>query len=79
MEKKEFLVASGMLVTTAMLGAFALDSSGASSEIAEEGYKNRRPHPNDFKEPILKAITLGLNAPNPHNTQAWKFKVINEL
>lgn len=39
MERKEFLVASGMLVTTAMLAAFVLDTSGASSEIPEEGYK----------------------------------------
>jgi hypothetical protein len=78
MERKEFLVTSGMLFTTAMLAACALDSNGASYENPEIDLKARRPNPDDFKEPILKAITLGLNAPNPHNTQAWKFKIINE-
>lgn len=78
MERKEFLFTSGMLITTAMLAACSLDSNGASLENPEVGLKGRRPDPNLFNEPILKAITLGLNAPNPHNTQAWKFKIINE-
>ncbi len=30
-----------------------------------------------FKEPILNAILFGITAPNPHNTQAWKFKILN--
>src|SRR5262249_25655827 len=29
--------------------------------------------------PIDKAIALGCNAPNPHNTQAWKFRNTSEL
>jgi len=40
--------------------------------------KNKRPHPNDFKEPIFKAIAYGITASNPHNTQAWKFKISNK-
>lgn len=28
--------------------------------------------------PILKAIRIGISAPNPHNTQAWKFKILND-
>ncbi|MDX1961038.1 MAG: hypothetical protein SFU98_20885 [Leptospiraceae bacterium] len=27
--------------------------------------------------PILMAINVGITAPNPHNTQAWKFKIIS--
>lgn len=78
MERKEFFVVSGMLITTAMLTACAIESNGSSGETSDDSPKKRRPDPNDFSEPILKAITFGLNAPNPHNTQAWKFKIIND-
>lgn len=44
--------------------------SGKRDLIAE-----RRPVLNDLDSPILKAIGYGVNAPNPHNTQAWKFKI----
>ena len=28
--------------------------------------------------PIRRAITYGVNAPSPHNTQAWKFKITSD-
>ena len=28
--------------------------------------------------PILMALNAGITAPNPHNTQAWKFRVLSE-
>jgi hypothetical protein len=28
--------------------------------------------------PILQGITYGIQAPNPHNTQAWKFELISD-
>ncbi|MCB1192018.1 MAG: hypothetical protein H7A23_22255 [Leptospiraceae bacterium] len=31
-----------------------------------------------LRTPILKAINVGITAPNPHNTQAWKFRIIND-
>ena len=39
---------------------------------------HKRPKPNDFQQPILKAISFGVNAPNPHNTQAWKMKILSD-
>jgi hypothetical protein len=30
-----------------------------------------------FEYPILKAISTGITAPNPHNVQPWKVKIIN--
>lgn len=39
---------------------------------------NRRPNPNDYPQPIIKAIAFGMNAPNPHNSQAWKFKLLSD-
>jgi hypothetical protein len=39
---------------------------------------HKRPNQNDFQQPILKAISFGVNAPNPHNTQAWKMKILSD-
>ncbi|MCP5513127.1 MAG: hypothetical protein H7A24_14675 [Leptospiraceae bacterium] len=32
-----------------------------------------------LKSPILKALNVGITAPNPHNTQAWKFRIESDL
>jgi hypothetical protein len=29
--------------------------------------------------PIMQAIACGVTAPNPHNTQAWKFELVSDL
>ena len=34
--------------------------------------------PVESNTPILKSIGIGITAPNPHNTQAWKFKILND-
>ncbi len=39
-------------------------------------YENTWENPN--LSPIWKALYAGATAPNPHNTQAWKFKMISE-
>jgi hypothetical protein len=39
----------------------------------------RRPRPEMFTRPIDKAIALGCNAPNPHNTQAWKLRRASDM
>jgi hypothetical protein len=38
----------------------------------------KRPAINASEAPISRAIAYGVNAPNPHNTQAWKFKNISD-
>jgi hypothetical protein len=74
MNRKKFLIASGTLVTATILSNYVFSQpSNAESDV-----RMRRPDPDQFIEPILKAITLGLNAPNPHNTQAWKFRILND-
>jgi hypothetical protein len=78
MERRHFLLASGTLVTTAMLFKLANPLEKEPGGVLKDA-KDRRPDPGKYPAPILKALTLGLNAPNPHNTQAWKFKIINEL
>jgi hypothetical protein len=32
-----------------------------------------------FTQPVMKAIALGINAPNSHNTQAWKFRILDDF
>ena len=69
MKRRTFIFQTGTLITTAML-AQCNTAVGTKTP-----YTIRRPNPNDFKAPALKAIALGVNAPNPHNTQAWKFRL----
>lgn len=37
----------------------------------------RRSDPNDYKQPVLKAIAYGITAPSAHNTQAWLVDTIS--
>lgn len=39
----------------------------------------KRPEIHTSDAPISRAIAYGVNAPNPHNTQAWKFKNVTDL
>lgn len=39
----------------------------------------KRPRVDESDIPIKRAIGIGVNAPNPHNTQAWKFRNLSDL
>ena len=39
----------------------------------------KRPQLDSTDTPINRAIAIGINAPNPHNTQAWKFTTFSDL
>jgi hypothetical protein len=45
---------------------------------ASQSERVRKDDFNSFSSPIKKAIAVGLYAPSAHNTQAWKFKIIND-
>jgi hypothetical protein len=80
MERRDFIVKSGTILTaTAFLGILGNSNNlfGALTNKDSIDYK-KRPNPNDFSQPILKAIAIGINAPSPHNTQSWKFKIVND-
>lgn len=70
-------MASGTAITATMLFGVASMAEKETDAGAKDA-RSRRPDPDKFDVPILKALAFGLNAPNPHNTQAWKFKLINE-
>lgn len=74
MDRRKFIIGSGAFITMVTLSSYTL------IEIEENRAKDKikRPNPNHFKEPTLKAIAYGVSASNPHNTQAWKFKILSE-
>jgi len=76
MQRRKFIVKSGTLLTMGMLLS---KSSLAVSMIGQPTIdKAKRPNPDNFEQPIMKAIAFGTNAPNAHNTQSWKFKIIDD-
>jgi hypothetical protein len=77
MERREFIVKSGTVLTAAVfLSKFGMANTLVNSNPLED--YSKRPNPANFQQPILKAITLGINAPSPHNTQSWKFEIVND-
>ncbi len=81
MQRRDFIIRSGTILTAAAFtGMF-----GKSNELLAPAYNSnentsskKRPDPNDFEQPVLKAIAIGINAPSPHNTQSWKFKILSD-
>jgi hypothetical protein len=47
--------------------------------VAAVDRQKRRPRVDLLATPIDKAIAFGCNAPNPHNTQAWKLRNASDL
>lgn len=82
MERRDFIAKSGMLITAAaFLNSFTIFANGnaeSSSDKKKDEHYKKRPDPNSFSQPVMKAIAVGINAPSPHNTQSWKFKIIND-
>jgi len=73
------VVLSATTLGAAMLApsAFAASCTGIAQPESEhlKDIQMRRPWPADYEHPLLKALAYGMSAPNPHNTQAWKFEV----
>ncbi len=63
MKKKIFL----MLVITSVY-SFTL--------LSQNKYE-KRANPDNYSAPVMKAITYGLTAPSPHNTQSWYIDTIS--
>lgn len=83
MKRRDFIVKTGQVMTVAMFMSLSgegklLATPFSSLTNTDKNNKDKRPKLADFKLPILKAIALGVNAPSPHNTQSWKFKILND-
>jgi hypothetical protein len=75
MKRRDFIIGGGTVFTAGML------TYAATSSMAEDtgDSRPRRPDPAEYDTPSLKALAFGMSAPNPHNTQAWKFKLLSDL
>jgi hypothetical protein len=73
MERRTFIKSAGIFIGVA---SFTSCSSITDSSAEEDLLK--RDEYSHFSTPIHQAIAIGLNAPSSHNTQAWKFKILNE-
>lgn len=72
--RQKFFLQAGTTISTAVLLQYCLatNSKQRKTFLEDEELEDQ-----SFKEPILNCILFGLTAPNPHNTQAWKFKILN--
>ena len=79
MQRRKFIITSGTMFTASVL----MGSEGGANQLFANTQKNqnanKRPNPGNFSQPILKAIAIGVNAPSPHNTQSWKFKILDDV
>lgn len=81
MERRDFIIKSGTILTASSFVSMfpsALFGNYLSKDNRSDKIWNKRPDPNNFDQPIMKAIAFGINAPNPHNTQPWKFKILSD-
>jgi hypothetical protein len=76
MKRREFIIQTGTVISASMLSPSTILAGSKSEQILAGTH---RPNPDDFSQAIVKAISIGMNAPNPHNSQAWKFKIISDL
>lgn len=79
MNRRNFVIQSGTIITaTFLLGLSHNLWAGSGSTKPEDEIWQKRPNPANFEQAILKAIACGVNAASPHNTQSWKFKILDD-
>ncbi|GAB3219723.1 Acg family FMN-binding oxidoreductase [Spirosoma arcticum] len=74
MKRDEFLLTTAQLLSIYLISG----CEQAPPTVIDTTVAHPRRCPDHFERPILKAIAYGLNAPNPHNTQAWQFKLLSD-
>lgn len=77
MERRDFIIKSGQVITVAMFANY-FGTSNLLASPTGKNISNKRPLADSFDKVIYKAIALGINAASPYNIQAWKFKIIND-
>jgi hypothetical protein len=75
MNRKQFLKLSGLSLT--IPGFLEMCSSINPRLTGKSDDPIGNAEAKGFEYPILKAISTGITAPNPHNVQPWKVKIIN--
>lgn len=77
LSRKDFLFRSGAILTVPVFLKYcsSADYPRLSGKSGDDPLLNSGME--GYAEPALKAINFGITAPNAHNTQAWKFRILN--
>jgi len=75
--RARFLTNAAGMLTVPMFLEHCARASRLSGENPEDPFANAKSL--GLTDPIFSAINCGIAAPNPHNTQAWKFKILGPL
>ncbi len=70
-----FLKASGGFLTATALGQYC--TTGANRYPSGTSDPLQSAQSAGLDSPILQILNAGISAPNPHNTQAWKFRILS--
>ena len=82
MTRREFLIKSGTVITAVAFASVFGRTGKALADVQKSSDKSdtkKRPNPDLFEQPVVKAVALGINAPSPHNIQSWKFRILNDF
>lgn len=74
--RRTFLARSGALVGAAALAQYCASAARQTGARGDDPIENARAAGLGDR-PILVALNAGVTAPNPHNTQAWKFRILS--
>ena len=77
--RKKFLVNSGIVLTVPLFLKYCATTEypRLTGKSGVDPIENANAE--GILDPILQAINVGITAPNPHNTQAWKFKITSPM
>lgn len=73
--RKKFLINSGIVLTVPLFLKYCATTEypRLTGKSGVDPVENANAE--GIVDPILRAINVGITAPNPHNTQAWKLKI----
>ncbi|MCB1303462.1 MAG: hypothetical protein KDK37_04270, partial [Leptospiraceae bacterium] len=77
--RKDFLLNAAGFLTAATLSQYCSTVSKTRYSGSESVEPLASAHDLGLTDPILIVLNAGISAPNPHNTQAWKFKVHSSM
>jgi hypothetical protein len=75
LSRRSFIIHSGVFLGAAALAGRCASAARQAGARGDDPIENARAAGLGDR-PILVALNAGITAPNPHNTQAWKFRIL---
>ncbi|MCB1169816.1 MAG: hypothetical protein KDK25_05750 [Leptospiraceae bacterium] len=76
LSRRTFLQTTGGFLTAAALSQYCSSGHGRYPDGSADPVQSARAA--GLETPILQTLNAAISAPNPHNTQAWKFRLLSE-